>query len=84
MGIGAKVMTQIHWANPVDGDFGNQLRWAGSLVPGSSDEAFIDAVGAYTVSVTNGRTVHSLVNASSSVLAITRLWTVRPLVTETV
>ncbi len=64
---GLKVMTQIHWANAVDGDFGNQIRWSGNLVPGSTDDAFIDAIGAaYTVTVTGGRTVHSFLNTTSA------------------
>ncbi|MDQ2860567.1 MAG: hypothetical protein M3T55_07565 [Pseudomonadota bacterium] len=43
-------MTNIHWLNPVSGDFNTGTNWSGGTVPGASDNAFIDAAGApYTV-----------------------------------
>jgi hypothetical protein len=44
-------MADIHWLNPVSGDFNTGTNWTGGTVPTASDNVFLDAVGAaFTVS----------------------------------
>ena len=66
-------MTQIHWANPVNGDFRNGADWTGGVVPGAADDAILDAPGTtpYTVATSANETVGSLETAANARLAVT-------------
>ncbi|MDQ2860267.1 MAG: hypothetical protein M3T55_05985 [Pseudomonadota bacterium] len=64
-------MTQIHWANPISGDFNVSADWNGGVVPGASDDAVLDAPGpAFTVTANTYETVHSLQTAANATLDI--------------
>ena len=53
-------MSIIHWKTAVSGDFNTAANWNPALVPGSGDDAIIDAVGTYTVrSSTTTRSIPS-------------------------
>jgi hypothetical protein len=56
-------MAEIHWLNPVDGDFVTASNWSGGVVPGRSDDAFIDATGASPYTVTLSNTQEQVVNS---------------------
>ena len=66
-------MSAIHWSSQTSGAFSNHLDWTGGVVPGSSDDAILDAGGstAYTVSSTSNRTVHSIQTLATATLDIT-------------
>jgi hypothetical protein len=65
-------MSQIHWLNPVSGGFTNAADWQGGTVPGASDDAILDAVGAtFTVTSAVSETVDSLQLAANATLSIT-------------
>jgi hypothetical protein len=65
-------MTQIHWTNPVSGDFTTAADWAGGVVPGAADDAILDAAGApYTVSASTSGTVESVQTAANATLLVT-------------
>jgi len=53
-------MADIHWLNPVDGDFSTASDWSGGVTPGESDTAYIDAAGGtpYTVTVSTSDFFH--------------------------
>ena len=53
-------MTQIHWKQPVSGDFGVGADWAGGAVPAKADDAIIDPAGTYTVAINAAEAAHSL------------------------
>ena len=65
-------MAEIHWANPVDGSFTNASYWTGGVVPGSGDDAILDAAGPtpYTVTVSQAETVTSIQTAANATLDI--------------
>lgn len=66
-------MADIHWLNPVSGDFNTGTNWSGGTVPTRSDNAFIDAAGApYTVTEDprNFEQVHSLTVAANATLVV--------------
>ncbi len=44
-------MAQIHWTNAAGGDFNTATNWSPATVPGSGDDAIINAAtkGGYTV-----------------------------------
>ncbi len=66
-------MTNIHWADAVDGAFDNAADWKGDAVPGPSDDAILDATGArFTVTATSGATVEGVQLASNATLAISK------------
>ena len=44
---------ETNWAKPVSGNFGAAADWSADQQPGPSDDAFIDAAGVYTVSVSS-------------------------------
>jgi hypothetical protein len=54
-------MTNIHWKQPVDGDFATASDWRGGAVPGASDAAILNVTGPdYTVTSDEAQTVGSL------------------------
>jgi hypothetical protein len=64
-------MTAIHWTDAIDGSFTNPADWSGGVVPGSTDDAILDASGgAFTVSVQSSATVESLQLAANARLDI--------------
>jgi hypothetical protein len=65
-------MAQIHWLNPVSGNFDTKADWSGGVVPGAKDIAILDAPGTapYTVSVTNSETVAGIQLASDAELLV--------------
>jgi len=66
-------MAEIHWLNPVDGNFDTASDWSGGVVPGKMDDAFLDAAGApYTVTLTGQgvQFVATLHTASTATLDI--------------
>ena len=51
----------VHWTNAVGGSWTDPLNWSAGTVPGASDNAIIDAIGSYvvTLDVSNTKcTVH--------------------------
>jgi hypothetical protein len=58
-----EIMAEIHWLNSVDGDFLTASNWSGGVVPGRSDDAFIDAIGASPYTVTLSNTQEQVVNS---------------------
>jgi len=65
-------MAEIHWLNPVDGNFDTASDWSGGVVPGQNDDAFLDASGTtpYTVTLTVGKYLNTLEIASTATLDI--------------
>ncbi|MGI8839316.1 MAG: hypothetical protein ACR2F8_00780, partial [Caulobacteraceae bacterium] len=47
-------MTDIHWLNPVSGDFNTGTNWSGGAVPGISDNATLGVLGGTPYTVTEG------------------------------
>lgn len=47
----------LHWINPAGGDWNDASNWATGTVPGPNDDVFIDAPGAYTVTLSSGDTI---------------------------
>ena len=68
-----KKAVAIHWAKAVDGDFSNASNWKGGKVPGSKDNAALDAAGsnAYTVTASTSQTVAGIQTAATATLAVT-------------
>ena len=65
-------MSQIHWLEPVSGNFTNASDWSGGRVPGASDDAILDAGGSsFTVTSAASETVDSLQLAANATLTIT-------------
>src|SRR5689334_16778407 len=65
-------MTIIHWKRPANGDFAVASNWNPATVPGASDLAAIDAIGAtYTVTASADKEVKSLTTAATATLLIT-------------
>ena len=65
-------MSAIHWLNPISGSFTNAAYWSGGRVPGSSDDAVLDAVGVSPYTVTTvGASVHSIQTDADATLSIT-------------
>jgi hypothetical protein len=68
------MMADIHWLNPVDGNFDIKSDWSGGVVPGHGDTAILDASGGtpYTVTLTGNRakSLHSLETSSTATLDI--------------
>ncbi len=52
--------TDIHWANPVNGNWNTAANWNPAQVPGAGDRAFITVDGTYTVAVSAVTTVGGL------------------------
>ncbi len=50
----------IHWINTSSGSFENAANWSPAVVPGPADNAYIDAVGTYTVTMNASHTVNSI------------------------
>ncbi len=63
-------MSQISWAKPVSGDFSNSLHWTGGVIPGAADDAVIDPVGDYTVTIDDAESVHSLTLSASGATVV--------------
>jgi hypothetical protein len=65
--------TPVHWLHQVTGSFTNASDWSTGAVPGSADDAILDAPGntAYTVTSSVSETVASIQTASTAALAIT-------------
>jgi hypothetical protein len=65
-------MTAIHWTNGIDGSFEDASKWNTATVPGSQDDAFIDATGTYILqtSAPSYETVHGLSIAVGATLDI--------------
>jgi hypothetical protein len=57
-------MTTISWTAGASGAWSDTSNWPPAAVPGSGDDALIDAAGAYQVTVA-GATVNSLTLASA-------------------
>ncbi len=69
-------MTQVHWLNAVDGNFGVATDWSGGSVPGPSVDAVLDAAGAaFSVTVTNDGTVNGVDLAANATLRIDATFT---------
>jgi hypothetical protein len=69
---GEQAMTAIHWMNAVNGSFTNATDWNGKKIPGASDDAVLDAVGAaFTVTSGMSETVQSVQLASNATLSLT-------------
>lgn len=64
-------MAAIHWKSGISGFFDSGTNWSTGTVPGSFDDAVIDATGTYIVTTSLPRTVHSLSTAESATLDIT-------------
>jgi hypothetical protein len=60
----------IHWANGVSSDFGTASNWTPLDIPGSGNDAVIDAVGTYTVTSSSNETVRNLSTVATATLAI--------------
>ncbi|MBA3812267.1 MAG: hypothetical protein H0X27_11620 [Caulobacteraceae bacterium] len=54
-------MTAIHWIEPVSGNFNDGDDWGGGGVPGAGDDAVIDALGTYKVTLNTTEAVQSLI-----------------------
>jgi fibronectin-binding autotransporter adhesin len=52
-------MATIHWGGK-SGDWSTKADWTGGVVPGAGDDAYIDASGAYTVTIDSAEAAHSL------------------------
>lgn len=63
-------MAIIHWKIATSGDFNTASNWNPAVVPGSGDDAIIDAVGTYTVTSSTTNTVHALAIVATATLAI--------------
>ncbi|HEV2363292.1 MAG TPA: hypothetical protein VGS12_03745 [Caulobacteraceae bacterium] len=65
-------MTARHWLTQVSADFNTTGDWTGGVVPGSGDDAILDASGAslYTVSTSTSESVHSIQTAATATLSI--------------
>ena len=64
-------MATITWIAGASGDFADGGNWSGGTVPGSADDAEIDATGTYSVASSLDETVESLTLSSSGTLALT-------------
>ncbi len=66
-------MSQIHWIHQVSADFNTASDWGGGVIPGSKDDAILDAAGssAYTVTASTNEAVNSIQTASTATLLIT-------------
>jgi hypothetical protein len=66
-------MSQAHWIHPVSANFNTAGDWSTESVPGSADDAILDASGSspYTVTAAGVITVHSFQTASNAILDIT-------------
>ena len=65
-------MTAIHWLNAINGSFTNPTDWVGGTVPGTSDDAILDAFGsAFTVTSGVSETVESVQLAPNATLSLT-------------
>ncbi len=65
-------MTSFHWTKDANGTFENAASWSAHAVPGSSDDAILDAPGAtpYTVTALANDTVGSTQTAAGATLAV--------------
>ncbi|MGI8841781.1 MAG: beta strand repeat-containing protein [Caulobacteraceae bacterium] len=64
-------MASIHWAKAASGSFGAAADWTGGRVPGSGDDALLDAAGSgFSVNVTAAATVASLQTAANALVDI--------------
>jgi hypothetical protein len=66
-------MADIHWLNPVSGDFNTGTNWSGGTVPGVSDNVVLGALGGTPYTVTDGSAgnqVHTLQVAANATLNI--------------
>ena len=65
-------MAQIHWLNPVSGDFATAADWSGGAVPGSGDDVALGALGGapYTVTSSANEHIASLQTAANATLDI--------------
>lgn len=63
----------IHWANPVSGSFDTAADWAGGLIPGTTNDADIDASGStsYIVTASANEAVRSINTDATATLDIT-------------
>jgi hypothetical protein len=67
-------MSEIHWLNAVNGSFTNPADWSGGVVPGSPDDALLDAVGAmpYTVAASAIEMINTLQTGANATLLMIR------------
>ncbi|MGI9169496.1 MAG: hypothetical protein ACR2FH_04870 [Caulobacteraceae bacterium] len=64
-------MTQIHWLDPVSGNFNTATDWSGGVVPGAADDAILDAAGSpFTVTITTSGTVDGVGLAANATLLV--------------
>ena len=65
-------MSQIHWGHQVNANFATAADWTGGVVPGSADDAILDAAGtkAYVVAATTKETVASIQTAATAQLTV--------------
>jgi hypothetical protein len=70
--IAVAVTNQIHWTKAVSGAFATTAAWTPGQTPTPTDDVFLDAAGgAYTVTASASRSVHSIQTAANATLAIT-------------
>jgi hypothetical protein len=70
---GEATMSQIHWTKQVSADFNTAADWTGGVVPGSKDDAILDAAGtaAYTVTASTNEVVNSIQTGATATLSVT-------------
>jgi hypothetical protein len=64
-------MATFHWLTGKSGVFGLAANWDVGTVPGSGDDAIIDATGTYTVTSSASATVLDISTINTATLAIT-------------
>jgi hypothetical protein len=63
-------MATIHWIAG-SGNWTTASNWSTDTVPGSSDDAVLDAPGTYTVTVSSDETINSLSGTATATIDIT-------------
>jgi len=65
-------MPIIHWRTGTSGDWSQGSNWIGGVAPGAGDDAFVDASGTYTVTISTAISTNSLtLNASGATVTET-------------
>jgi len=76
---GFTVSGDVHWINSLGGAWETGANWDTGFLPGPGDNAIIDAPGTYTVTLSSGQTIQSLVVGDSIAGVQTLSQTVGPL-----
>src|SRR6516225_725498 len=58
-------MATIYWLTGASGDWSRGSNWVGGVVPGTGDDAVIDASGSYIVTISTAISANSLTLAAS-------------------